>query len=162
MIPVISPFLLPSVLYCTDTVVVLPGRAGGKLMRIGREELIDLRRELEQLMSFVRSMEYGVLPYFYRYFDTMKTNIDIFFYTGSEDIADFFPVLERDWKASHTMFIGVQDYDLRNSRPDADPVLCLYFARLLAEVGKYFERGNVEFAGKERSVGRTYPRYEQG
>ena len=44
------------------------------------------------------------------------------------------------------MFIGVQNYDLRREHPDIDPTVCLYFARLLADVGKYFERGNVEFA----------------
>ena len=86
------------------------------------------------------------LPDFYRYFDAMKNNINIFFYAGCEDIEDFFPILERDWKASHTMFIGVQNYDLRREHPDIDPTVCLYFARLLADVGKYFERGNVEFA----------------
>ena len=100
-------------------------------MKIGMEELEDLRDGLERLLEFIRGMEQGELPYFYRYFST--------------DIADFFPVLERDWKASHTMFIGVQDYDLRKEHPEADPMLCLYFARLLAEVGKYFERGKAEF-----------------
>ena len=44
------------------------------------------------------------------------------------------------------MFIGVQNYDLRREHPDIDPTVCLYFARLLADVEKYFERGNVEFA----------------
>ena len=114
-------------------------------MKIGMEELEDLRDGLERLMEFIRGMEQGELPYFYRYFSTMKSNIEMFFCIGCEDIADFFPVLERDWKASHTMFIGVQDYDLRKEHPEADPMLCLYFARLLAEVGKYFERGKAEF-----------------
>lgn len=118
-------------------------------MKIGREELRDLRDELERLMDFIRGMESGELPYFYRYFDTMKSNIEMFFCIGCTDIADFFPVLERDWKASHTMFIGVQDYDLRKEHPEADPMLCLYFARLLAEVGKYFERGRAEFVAEE-------------
>ena len=121
-------------------------------MKIGRKELRNLKAELEELTSFVRNVEYGELPYFYRYFDTMMRNIDIFFYTGCSDIADFFPVLERDWKASHTMFIGVQDYDLRKSHPDLDVGTCLYFARLLAEVGKYFERGAVEFEREEMPV----------
>ena len=112
-------------------------------MKIGREELEDLKEGLEKLTHFIRVME-GVK--LYRYFDAMKNNINIFFYAECEDIEDFFPILERDWKASHTMFIGVQNYDLRREHPDIDPTVCLYFARLLADVGKYFERGNVEFA----------------
>ena len=115
-------------------------------MKIGMEELEDLREELERLLEFIRGMEKGELPCFYRYFLTMKLNIEMFFCIGCDDIADFFPVLERDWNASHTMFIGVQDYDLRKEHPEADPMLCLYFARLVAEVGKYFERGKAEFA----------------
>ena len=122
-----------------------PVRAGGKNMKIGKEELRNLRDELEELLNFIREMERGELPYFYRYFHTMKSNIEMFFCIGCDDIADFFPVLERDWKASHMLFIGVQDYDLRKEHPEADPMLCLYFARLVAEVGKYFERGKVEF-----------------
>ena len=50
------------------------------------------------------------------------------------------------------MFIGVQNYDLRREHPDIDPTVCLYFARLLADVGKYFERGNVEFAKRILNV----------
>ena len=114
-------------------------------MKIGMEELEDLRDGLDRLLEFIRGMEHGELPYFYRYFHTMKSNIEMFFCIGCDDIADFFPVLERDWKASHMLFIGVQDYDLRKEHPEADPMLCLYFARLVAEVGKYFERGKVEF-----------------
>lgn len=115
-------------------------------MRIGKEELKDLRDRLERLTEFIRNMEQRELPDFYRYFDAMKNNIEIFFYAGCDDIGDLLPVLERDWIASHTMFIGVQDYDLREEYPDVDPTLSLYFAGLLAEVGKYFERGRLEAA----------------
>ncbi len=113
-------------------------------MKMGREELKDLRDGLVRLMEFIRNMEQGELPDFYRYFDTMKNNIEIFFFVGTDDIEDFLPVLERDWKASHTRFIGVQEYDLRRDHPDIDPMLSLYFASLLSDVGKYFERGRAE------------------
>lgn len=120
------------------------GMPGGKRMRKEREELEDLRDELEKLMDFVRNMENGNLPYFYRYFDAMKNNIEIFFRIGEEDTEDIIPVLERDWKASHTILIGVQNYDIRKEHPDIDPVLCLYFARLLSDIGRFFE-----YRGKE-------------
>ena len=107
-------------------------------MKIQREELVNLRDALEKLMDFITVMEQGELPDFYRYFDTMKNNIEIFICISCDDMEDIVPVLERDWKASHTMFIGVQDYDIRANNPDADPRLCLCFARLLSNVGKYF------------------------
>ena len=108
-------------------------------MRRNREELEDLREELEKLMDFIRNMETGDLPYFYRYFDTMKNNIEIFCRVGEEDTEDIIPILERDWEASHTILIGVQNYDIRKEHPDVDPVLCLHFAKLLSNVGRFFE-----------------------
>ena len=107
-------------------------------MKIEREELKNLRDALVNLMDFIDVVEQGELPEFYRSFDTMKNNIEIFICIGCDDTEDIVPVLERDWKASHTMFIGVQDYDIRENNPDADPALCLCFARLLSNVGKYF------------------------
>ncbi len=109
-------------------------------MKIKREELGKLRDELEKLTQFIALVERGRLPEFYRYFDAMKNNIEIFICIGCDNTEDIVPVLERDWEASHTMFIGVQDYDVRENNPDADPALCLHFARLLSNVGKYFAR----------------------
>lgn len=145
MISVIFCLVIRIVIYWIKGSGVFRSGQEEKVMLIGKEELRNLRDELEELLDFIRGMEQGELPYFYRYFNTMKSNIEMFFCIGCDDIADFFPVLERDWKASHMMFIGVQDYDLRKEHPDADPTLCIYFARLLAEVGKYFERGKAEF-----------------
>ena len=108
-------------------------------MRTEREELENLREELEKLMDFIRNMETGDLPYFYRYFDAMKNNIEIFFWVGEEDTEDIIPVLERDWEASHSVLIGVQNYDIRKEHQDADPVLCIYFSSILSYIGRFFE-----------------------
>lgn len=107
-------------------------------MGMTKEELRDLRNELKKLLNFIRVAERGKLPYFYRYFDAMKNNIEIFFCIGGEDTEDIIPVLKRDWKAAHTMLIGVQDYDPRENNPDADPELCLCFAQMISNIGKYF------------------------
>ena len=149
MIPGISHRYRTVVLYYGKTGVFFGPVEKGKDMKIGKKELENLRNELEELLDFIKGMEQGELPHFYRYFNTMKLNIEMFFMIGCDDIADLFPVLERDWKASHMMFIGVQDYDPREGRPDLDPMVCLYFARLVAEVGKYFERGRAEFVRGE-------------
>ena len=115
-------------------------------MKKEREELEDLREVLEKLMEFIWGMEKGELPYFYRYFDTMKNNIEIFFWIGEQDMEDIISVLERDWKASQTMLIGVQNYDIRKEHPDIDPVLSLYFAGLLSDIRRFFERRNKKTA----------------
>ena len=105
-------------------------------MIIKKMRLKKLRDELERLTDFIGRN----LPYFYRHFDTMKNNIDLFLCIGDDDIDRLHLVLERDWKASHTTLLGVQEYDLRENNPDIDPRMCFYFARLVSEVGKYFEQ----------------------
>lgn len=105
-----------------------------------RMELKNLRDNLENLIWLISSLEKGELPYFYYCFDTMKNNIEIFFHLGCDDIEDFYPVLERDWIASHTFLIGVQYYKPRCDLPEKDLELKLYFSGLLAEIGKYFEQ----------------------
>ena len=109
-------------------------------MIIKKMRLKKLRDELDRLTDFIKEVEGRNLPYFYRYFDTMKNNIDLFLCIGDDDIDSLHLVLERDWKASHATLLGVQDYDLRESNPDIDPRLCFYFARLISEVGSYFEQ----------------------
>lgn len=107
-------------------------------MIMKRNELRKLRDELVRLTDFICDMEAGHLPDFYRYFDAMKNNIEIYLSVGDEDAEDFFPVLLRDWKASHAVLIGVQDYDLRENNPDADPAMNVFFARLVSNVGSFF------------------------
>ncbi len=116
-------------------------------MMIGKKELHDLRDELERLTNFIKLMEGRELPYFYRYFDAMKNNIEIFLRVGEEDVSDLIPLLERDWRASHTIFFGVQEYNPKESNPEADQGICLYFAQLIAKVGQYFEYGEKSCTG---------------
>lgn len=102
-------------------------------------ELKNLRDYLESITRLISSLEKGELPYFYYCFDTMKNNIEIFFHLGCDDIEDFYPILERDWIASHTLLIGVQYYKPHCGLPEQDLELKLYFSGLLSEIGKYFE-----------------------
>ena len=87
----------------------------------GNKDLWELRDQLELLTDSIREIEGKNLPYFYRCFDTMKNNIEIFLHVGCDDIALLLPVLERDWQASHKKLIGVQYYDPHEKHPDADP-----------------------------------------
>ena len=111
-----------------------------------KKELRELRNELELLTDFIRKMERRELPYFYRYFDTMKNNIEIFLCIGCDDIDDIVLVLERDWEASHTVILGVQNYDPHENNPDIDPQLCLCFFRLIRKVGEYFDNRTEYYA----------------
>lgn len=107
-------------------------------MKISRGNLLELRDGIERLMDYILDLEGGAPPCFYRYFDTMKNNIELFSRFGGDDLDRLVSLLERDWNASHTMFIGIQEYDPTEKNPDADPEVAIHFAELVADVGKYF------------------------
>lgn len=105
----------------------------------GKKELWKLRDQLELLTDSIEEIEGRELPYFYRCFDTMKNNIEIFFLVGRDDTAHLLPLLERDWEASHMKLIGVQYYDPLERHPDADPRICFNFVWMVSEIGKFFD-----------------------
>ena len=107
----------------------------------GKKDLWKLRDQLEVLTDSIREIEGRELPYFYRCFDTMKNNIEIFFRVGCDDTALLLPLLERDWEASHMKLIGVQYYDPHEKHPDADPRLCFCFDWMVSEIEKFFDGG---------------------
>ena len=117
----------------------------------GNKDLWELRDQLELLTDSIREIEGKNLPYFYRCFDTMKNNIEIFLHVGCDDIALLLPVLERDWQAAHKKLIGVQYYDPHEKHPDADPKLCFCFVWTISKIGRFFDHRMSGQQEKERS-----------
>lgn len=101
-------------------------------------ELRKLRDDLIKILGFLKEVERGDQPDFYRYFDTMKNNIEIFLYSRDDNINQIIYVLKRDWDASHEKLIGVQNYNPAKIHPEISSSQCLYFANLLADIGKFF------------------------
>ena len=75
----------------------------------GREELWNLRNVLERLLDFIQEIEAEELPYFYRCFDTMKNNIEIFFCVGCEDIEDLLSMIASGDLVPRVEEIGFND-----------------------------------------------------
>ena len=107
------------------------------------KELQELKKALQTFTEFVWEME-ECLPYFYRFFDAMRYNIEIFLQVGDEDEGRLQKMLERDWTNAHAPLIGVQFYDFQESHPEAETGTCIYFASLLSEIGRFFESGDVQ------------------
>lgn len=103
-----------------------------------REKLKKLEEEIEKLLRFIWAMESENLPDFYRYFDTMKNNIQIFNRVGGRDFEEIHRILRRDWKAAHMVLIGIQYYNPADSHPDLDRKLIIYYASVLSYLNRYF------------------------
>ena len=106
-------------------------------MVVCRKELRILGKRLDQLMEIVRNVESGELPYFYRHLDTMSNNIDIFFFIDCIDVKSLCEILWRDWNEANFVLLGIQDYDLRRTKPDVEQTVCVHFARLIGEVESF-------------------------
>ena len=105
-------------------------------------DLKELKNVLQTFTEFVWETE-EYLPYFYRFFDAMRCNIEIFLQTGEGDDNQIQEILERDWTNAHAPLVGVQFYDFGESHPEAESGTCIYFASLLSEIGSFFEPGNM-------------------
>lgn len=100
-----------------------------------------MKENLVGIMELIRSEEKEELPYFYWHLDSMKNNIEIFFYTGSAGVERLYEVLIRDWKASHLAVLGIQTYRFGCEEVNQESAVCVQFARLLSEVSFSLELG---------------------
>lgn len=108
----------------------------------GTSELKELKNVLQTFTEFVWEMEEH-LPYFYRFFDAMRYNIEIFLQVGEGDEEQIQEILERDWLNAHAPLVGVQFYDFQGAHPEAEAGTCVYYANLLSEIGHFFEPVNL-------------------
>ncbi len=110
----------------------------GSTTNLRKEQLVPLHDALENLMRFVRERQCGRAPYFYRYLDYMKNNIEIFLYirgNPEEDFRYLDKILCRDWNAANDMYIGIPSCKWFEKGP-REPAM--KYLELLEEVNQYF------------------------
>ena len=107
------------------------------MAKLRQEELIPLRDALNALMKFVRELQWKEIPYFYRFLDYMKNNIEFCVCTHSDDLEHLEEILLRDWKKANNTYLGIPSYDFfENDDTDVTEMSCQYIA-LLSEVDRY-------------------------
>ena len=105
------------------------------------EELISLRNSLNTLMSLVNELHLEERPYFLRFLDRMKNNIE----TGicmvrmermrPEDWMYLEEILRRDWEEANRIDMGIPSYDnLFSEKIYAGKMSGMSYAALLFEI----------------------------
>lgn len=107
---------------------------------LAREDLVPLGKCLDELLDFVHGLQVEEIPYFYKYIENMKNNLEICFLVHYEGWEQIELLLRRDWSAANHVLVGMPDFCISAEEPSQKAKLEYEFIRLTANVEKYFSR----------------------
>lgn len=109
-------------------------------MRVPRkDELVLLRNALKEMLVFLEKNKKVKRPYFFRFLDAMKNNIEIGMYFKLEDTEGLGEVLVRDWSAANDKLTGIPDYCILLEAEEKNREEIAHFISLTEKVGKFFK-----------------------
>ena len=103
-----------------------------------KEEVMCLRDAVVGLQDFVKCCSNGELPYFYRFLDYMKNNIEIFLRVGGRDIYALEKVLYRSWHEANDFRIGLSTFQISAETETESIEIYYQYALLVKRVAEYF------------------------
>ena len=77
---------------------------------ISRKDILKLQHELNEFEFFVMERNPDKIPYFVRYIDRMRYNIETYITLGCLDAENIYRTLRRDWKEAKDVFFEIPDY----------------------------------------------------
>ena len=101
---------------------------------LDREDLVPLRKCLDELLDFIRELQMEEIPYFYRCLENMKYNLEIFFLVQYEGWEQMEQILIRDWSAANHVLIGIPGFDFAAKSAAEKAELDCRFIELLANI----------------------------
>lgn len=102
-----------------------------------REELVPLRRCLEELLEFIQGLQVEEIPYFYKSVENMKHNLEICFLVKYEGWEQMERILKRDWRSANHMLLGIPGFNIRAASPSEKSELDCRFLQLIANIENY-------------------------
>lgn len=109
-----------------------------KCKSLEKEQLVPLRDALNDLIRFLRQWKDSNIPYFSRYLQYMKDNIEICMYSQDDwgdGLAYLKDTLQRNWNEANDDFMGIHSCELFG---EGQRELFLQYLGLLEEVEQYF------------------------
>ncbi|MBU3875524.1 hypothetical protein HGO97_006835 [Faecalicatena sp. AGMB00832] len=102
-----------------------------------KEELEPLKNLLEELSVFVKELHIEEIPYFSRFIENMKNNLEICRLVHYEDWEQMNHLLKRDWSAANQTLIGIPDFDICVENPVEKEELNCRFLELVSGIESY-------------------------
>lgn len=103
-----------------------------------REELVGLKDAVGGLQEFVKCFSGVELPYFYRFLDYMKNNIETFLRVGGRDYCALEEVLYRNWYEANNSWIGISTFRVSEEVCEESIEIYYQYALLVKQVAEYF------------------------
>ena len=104
---------------------------------LAKEELVPLTKCLDELLSFIRGLQVEEIPYFYRFLENMRYNLEICFLVQYEGWEQIEQILRRDWKAANHMLIGIPGFSICADSAFRKAELECRFIELIANIERY-------------------------
>ena len=105
-----------------------------------REELSQLRETLEEMKDLLKRIQKEDRPYFYRFLDRMKNNIEIGLCLDVDHQIKLDEILLRDWIAANDAYTGIPDYYSSALNLKRNQAAREEFARLAVAIEEYFKQ----------------------
>ena len=101
---------------------------------LDREDLVPLRKCLDELLDFIHELQMEEIPYFYRCLENMKYNLEICFLVQYEGWEQMEQNLVRDWSAANHAMLGIPGFDFAAESAAEKAELDCRFIELLANI----------------------------
>lgn len=108
-----------------------------------KNELVPLRDCLNELLDFFQELKIKETPYFLKYVERMKYNLEICIIVQYVEWEKIEQILKRDWKAANHRLIGIpgmlfcEEVFLKSSEQE------IQFIELIARIEAYFRERNL-------------------
>ena len=110
------------------------------MSNISRNDILDLLNELESFESFVKRMSPYNVPYFIRYIDRMRYNIQTYITIGSYEVDKISKTLQRDWKEAKEVFLETPGFYLDEVDDDREKENIFKFCRYVRVIDSYVKK----------------------
>lgn len=104
---------------------------------IAQDDLRTLRKKLEELVDFTLGLHHDETPYFLRFIENMKNNLDICLLVQYEGWEQMEYILKRDWTAANHRLIGIPGFDIYAENQEKKKELDCQFLELISIIESY-------------------------
>ena len=107
---------------------------------ISRNDILILLDQLENFESFVKRMSPDNIPYFIRYIDRMKYNIQTYITLGCIEDENFFKTLQRDWKEAKEVFLEIPGFYFQDIYEKDEKEMIFKFFEYVRNIDSYIRK----------------------
>ena len=104
---------------------------------VTKSELVPLLRKIDELLAFMHSLGLANQPYFVKFIERMKYNIQTCITVRYDGWEQMDRLLKRDWKEANHMLLGIPDFEIPADNSEDKHRLSCQFLELIGVIDMY-------------------------